>query len=148
MIPYTYHLPTTLLPCVFLLPRDSLEWANPRLSVQPGSTLTLNGTTYVIGSGNIWLDHQTITYPPDQVHRQTITNSGISKKLVIISLIFYFFLFFFFLLSLLMYLLIIIIIIIKGLSLRRAYLQTRQTKQNRKLDQAALAVGTYRINNK
>ena len=66
---------------------SSYEYAIPCLTIQEGSTITMNGEEISLAAGNLWLDRQTISGPAGQSHQDLVTasqpSSGKSKPLYI-----------------------------------------------------------------
>lgn len=58
----------------------SYEFAMPSLTIEKGSTITMNGKTTKLGGGNLWLDRQTIS-PGSSSEQRFISKSVDSKPL-------------------------------------------------------------------
>ena len=66
---------------------SSYEYAIPCLTIQEGSTITMNGEKISLAGGNLWLDRQTISGSAGKSHQDLITasqpSSGKSKPFYI-----------------------------------------------------------------
>ena len=54
---------------------SSYEYAIPCLTIQEGSTITMNGEKISLAGGNLWLDRQTISGPAGKGHQDLINAS-------------------------------------------------------------------------
>lgn len=59
---------------------NSYEYAMPCLTIQEGSTITMNGEEVALGTGNLWLDRQTIGGPTGQGHSGSVAMSQSSSS--------------------------------------------------------------------